>query len=95
MTTHFDLDALRPLVAARAAEMREAFAGAPDSRRDAFRALLGDRRMRVLPDAEHRFRIEGLFELDLETTDARGLEASGRLLCVVAGGGFEPPTSGL
>ena len=75
--------------------MRAAFEGAPDVRRAAFRALLGNRRMRVRPAAERRFRIEELFELDLEIADARSREASGRLPSVVAGGGFEPPTSGL
>ncbi len=53
--------------------MREAFAGAPDVKRAAFRGLLGERRrLRVLADAERDgFRVEGLFELALETRNAR------------------------
>ena len=90
-----DLEAIRPRIEDLVLEMREAFAGAPEERRRAFRALLGDRRMRVLPDDERRFRVEGLFELPLETADARPLEGTGRLHSQVAGGGFEPPTSGL
>jgi hypothetical protein len=51
------------------------------------RALLGDRRMRVLSDEERRFRVEGLFELELEeAADARSNQASGRLHSQVAGG---------
>ena len=61
-------------------EMRSAFEGGPEERRTAFRALLGDRRMRVFRDGERLFRVEGLFELALEATDARasyrGLRAS-------------------
>jgi len=54
------------------APMREAFAGAPDGKRASFRALLGERRVRILADAERdAFRVEGPFELALETRDAR------------------------
>ena len=90
-----DLDAWRPLIEARVREMRDAFDGEHDARRGAFRALLGDRRMRVLPDPGRLFRVEGLFELVLETADARNHEDSGRLHSQVAGVGFEPTTSGL
>jgi len=75
-----NVSAIRPLVEARVLEMREAFEGSPEKRRDAFRALLGDRRMRVYPDPDRCFRIEGLFELALETPTARlpdGLRAVG------------------
>ena len=44
-------------------ELRQAFEGAAEERRAAFRALLGERRMRVLEDAARGFRVEGLFEL--------------------------------
>ncbi len=66
-----DLDALRRLIAARLREMCAAFEGSPDDRRAAFRALLGSRKMRVFPDAERRFRVEGMLELALDTADAR------------------------
>ena len=69
-----DLDQLRPVIKARVVEMRAAFEGSPDDCRAAFRVLLGDRKMRVFPDAERRFRVEGMLELALETADARAGE---------------------
>lgn len=54
-----DLDQLRPMIEARVREMRAAFEGSPDDCRATFRALLGDRKMRVFPDEERRFRVEG------------------------------------
>jgi hypothetical protein len=82
-----DLDQLRPVIEARVREMRAAFEGSPDDCRAAFRALLGGRRMRVFPDQEHRFRVEGMLELALETTVARADQGdSGRRHFVVAGG---------
>jgi len=65
--------------------MRAAFEGSADARLDAFRALLGDRRMRVFPDPERRFRVEGLFELSLEMADARA--AQGHRASAVCGSG--------
>jgi len=63
-----NVESLRPTIEARVIEMREAFAGAPDAKRAAFRALLGERRLRVFADGERDgFRVEGLFELPLET----------------------------
>jgi hypothetical protein len=53
---------LRSLIEARVRDLRGAFEGAPEECWAAFRALLGDRRMRVLPDPGQRFRVEGLFE---------------------------------
>jgi hypothetical protein len=69
-----DRAALRRLIEPRVVEMRSAFLGSPERARSAFRALLGDRRMRVGPDPERRFRVEGIFELALETGDARALQ---------------------
>ena len=43
--------------------------GSPDDCRTAFRTLLGYRKMRVFPDEERRFRVDGMLELDLETAD--------------------------
>ena len=61
-------------------EMRAAFEGSVAEQRQAFRALLGDRKMPVFPDAERCFfRVEAGFELALERADARdhvGLRAS-------------------
>ena len=58
-------------------------------------ALLGDRRMAVHADAEHGFRVEGLFRLSLENENARRLQTSGRLDKVVAGGRYNTCTPGL
>jgi hypothetical protein len=44
-----------------------------------------------MADPERRFRVEGLFELLLETADARGGEASGRLLFQIAGSASAVP----
>jgi hypothetical protein len=63
----------------------ESAAGAPEARRAAFRAFLGDRKMRVLPDPEQQFRVEGLFELVLETADARAREGRRASAFQVAG----------
>ena len=45
--------------------------------------------------APYDFRLEGTFWLEAETGTARDRQASERFHEVVAGGGFEPPTSGL
>jgi hypothetical protein len=73
--------------------MRSAFEGEPEERRAAFRALLDDRKLRVLPDAERRFRVEGLFERALETTDARGPEGQRASALGGSGGGASEPAS--
>jgi len=83
--SEIDLEAWRPTIEARVLEMRAAFEGSADARLDAFRALLGDRRMRVFPDPERRFRVEGLFELSLEMADARA--AQGHRASAVCGSG--------
>ncbi len=88
-------DLLRAVIEVRVREMRAAFEASLEDRRAAFRSLLGDRRMRVGPDPELGFRVEGVFALSLETPNARDYESPGRRQSVVAGGGFEPPTSGL
>jgi hypothetical protein len=70
--------------------MRSAFEGAPEERRAAFRTLLGDRKMKVFPDPERRFRVEGLFELALETTDARDPEGRRASAIIGSGGAIRP-----
>jgi hypothetical protein len=80
-----DFDAMRPIIESRVLEMREALASAPEERRAAFRTFLAGRRMRVFPDEEQRFWVEGLFELCLETPDAQAHEGSGRRRSLVAG----------
>lgn len=88
-------DLLRAVIEARVLEMRAAFHASAEDQRAAFRGLLGDRRMRVGADPERGFRVEGVFSLALEMPNARAYEGPGRRQSVVAGGGFEPPTSGL
>jgi hypothetical protein len=49
--------------------------------------------MRVGPDPEREFRVEGVFALTLEVPNPRALEGAGRRQSVVAGGAFhEKPT---
>jgi len=50
----------------RVEEMRSAFEGEPEAARDALRALLRTRRLRVGPDPDRGFRVEGVFVLPLE-----------------------------
>jgi DNA invertase Pin-like site-specific DNA recombinase len=88
-----DYETLTAAVVHHAKEWQAAFEGSPDHARRALRALLGDERMRVYSDAERGFRVEGL--LRVPTSGEPFREGSERLACGVAGGGFEPPTSGL
>jgi DNA invertase Pin-like site-specific DNA recombinase len=83
----FDPETWRPWIEARVLEMRSAFEGGPEERRTAFRALLGDRRMRVFRDNERLFRVEGLFELTLEATDARASDRGHRASALCGSGG--------
>lgn len=85
-TIGLDRETLRRLIEPHVLEMRTALLGSPELARTAFRALLVGRRMRVGPDPEQHFRVEGLFELELETADARAAQDSGRLHFEVAGG---------
>jgi hypothetical protein len=66
------------------------FEGAPERARAALSGLLAGRRMRVGPDPERGFRVEGVFHwpLDLEARAARAPQATGRLVSVVAGEGY-------
>jgi hypothetical protein len=82
------------VIEAHVLELRESLAGEPRTARAAFSALLGDRRMSVHADASRTFRVEGVFQVAIESESARSRQADGRLDSVVAGG-FEPPTSGL
>ena len=47
------------------------------------------------PGGSRDYHIEGVAELTLEAHTAGRPETTGRMLLVVAGEGFEPPTSGL
>ena len=76
-------------------DLRAGLGGSPERGRGILRALLGGERIRVAPDSERDFRLEGTFCLEVETGTARDRQASERFHEVVAGGGFEPPTSGL
>ena len=87
-------EGLRPELERRVRDLRAAFAGAPEETRAAFRLLLAGDRMQVHRDAKRAFRVEGVFHVPL-MRERPGAQASGPFSCVVAGGGFEPPTSGL
>jgi len=69
-----DAESPRPQIEQRICEMRAALEGAADERRAALKAFLGDDRLRVLPDAERGFRVEGLLRVRLEAGPARELE---------------------
>jgi hypothetical protein len=56
---------LRRQIVEHALQLRTAFDAAPDEARGAMRALLGERRMKVLEDQQHGWRVEGLFEVPL------------------------------
>ncbi len=90
---------LRQLVTERVLDLRKTFEGESQGIRAALQELLRGRRLRVSPDAERGFRVEGLFEWLLQarppTKAARPHWENGRLATVVAGVGFEPTTSGL
>jgi len=66
--TSIDAEALR---AERVLELRRALDHSPDRGRSLFLCLLSDRRMRVGADPEHGFRVEGVFDLGLDTGPAR------------------------
>ena len=66
-----DAESLRPQIEQRVCEMRAALEGAPDERRAALKAFLGGDRLRVLPDAERGFRVEGLLRVRLKAEPAR------------------------
>lgn len=66
-----DLDALRARVDRYALDLRAAFDRAPEQGRAVLEQLLAGRRLQVYADSDRKFRVEGLFELGLETTSAR------------------------
>lgn len=67
-----DRAALRALIIDTVREINEALAGDVERARGVLRALLGDRRLRVGPDPERGFRMDGMLELTLEGQPARG-----------------------
>jgi hypothetical protein len=81
-----DLETLRPCIVERVQEMRSAFEGEPESAREALRTLLGTRPLRVGPDPDRGFRVEGLFILPLETRAPWGHGTARVCDSVVAGG---------
>ena len=89
-----EMNTLRQVIEDRCQEMATAFEASPAEGRAALLALLGDRRIQVGTDAERGFSVEGIFELSLIHEPPRSNHAS-EGACVVAGEGFEPPTSGL
>ena len=90
----FDPDQLRAKARTYAVDLNHCMRGAPEETRRALRILLQDRRIQIHTDPDRHFRMEGLFELPLmQNAPAGGGSDWGDL--VVAGEGFEPPTSGL
>ena len=87
-----DANALRPVVEQHLQDLGAALSTSEHGRR-ALRALFRDERLRVGPDADRGFRIEGTAWLSvaLDAKGARATQDSGRLTRLVAGEGFEPP----
>ena len=68
----------------------------PEKTHLALEKLLRGNRITVHQSPGSRdYNIEGTADLTLETHTAGRPETTGRMLSVVAGEGFEPPTSGL
>jgi site-specific DNA recombinase len=84
------LEELMPVVRAKLEEIEQTLLADVAQGRMALGALLGDRRLRVYEDG----RIEGVAVLEPEMLAAPKRTSEPRV-SVVAGGGFEPPTSGL
>ncbi len=89
------IEDLVPVIEARVRDFRWAFDSEPETIRTALRALLGDSRFAVRADAERGFAVEGYVALPLMRQTPGVSEDTGRLQRMVAGEGFEPPTSGL
>ena len=87
-----DFEAPATAVESRVRHFRIAFEESPDPARGALPPA--GESMRVSGDPEYGFRVEGLLR-GATTSEPSEAEAAGRFACVVAGGGFEPPTSGL
>jgi hypothetical protein len=92
-----DVDELRGAIERTVRDLGAWLTGTPEQGRAALVALLGDRRLRVGPDAERGFRIDGELELALELRTARDPQdlravrfggSGGRSVCV------EPRRSG-
>ena len=74
-----DLGALRGPIESRLRELRTWLADSPEQGRRALSALLAGERLRVYPDAERRFRVEGSIRLGLELDQAQASGPSGVL----------------
>jgi hypothetical protein len=90
-----DRPVLRARIEALVADLRRVLVSAPAAMRKTFEVLLRDGRMRVLPDAERGYRVEGVFVLSPKRLRRApgGGDAAQEVL--VAGAGFEPATCGL
>jgi hypothetical protein len=83
-------------VRAAISQIESLLQASPEKAHLALEKLLRGNRITVHQSLGSRdYHIEGTAELALETHTARRAEATGRMLLVVAGEGFEPPTSGL
>ena len=60
-----DVDELRAPIERAVRDLGAWLTGTPEQGRAALAALLGDRRLRVGPDAERGFRVEGLLRLEM------------------------------
>jgi hypothetical protein len=72
------------------AQIETALAGEPETTRRGLDALLAGRRLRVLPDAERGFRVEGALRLRLEAGNPPGA-SSPPAGCQEGSGGLHRP----
>jgi DNA invertase Pin-like site-specific DNA recombinase len=75
-TTPFDPEALRPVIERTIRDLHAALVGDLPERRDALRALLGPERLRVYPDREKGFRLEGALRIRLDAPSSRSREGA-------------------
>ena len=80
-----DLGALRGQINEVVGDLRELLAGAPEDGRRALAQLFGERRLRVRPDPERGFALEGFVTLDPNATAPDPANEAGCRLGVVAG----------
>ena len=89
-----DVDALAAEATRRVLAHRAVFEGNPEHAQRGLRALLSGERLRIHADPDRAFRVEGLLRVPTSNEPPGALGSEG-FAFGVAGGGFEPPTSGL
>lgn len=84
----YDEERLEGVLLAQVRQLRQLLEGSPDETRAVLRLLLGDDRLRVRPDPDRGFAVEGLARLTLNTRNARAPGGTRALLEDGSGGGI-------